>query len=316
MKRALALVVGLSACEPLVDVPASFPEMPVPDDNPVTAAKVELGAALFDDPRLSRTEEVSCASCHEQEHAFADPRAVSEGVHGRTGTRNAPALVNLAWNTSFFWDGGAPTLEQQAIGPITNPLEMDMTMEEATTRLAADPEVVAMFRRAFDAPPSPGGITKALATFERTLVSGDSAWDRYEAGDEGALTDAQRRGRELFFGEGGECFHCHTGFDLTNHGFANNGTWTDDPGLARITEDPADEGRFKVPTLRNVAYTAPYMHDGSLATLEDVVAQYARGGAGHPNTDVTIRPLGLTAAEQRDLVAFLEALSDERFVGR
>jgi cytochrome c peroxidase len=270
---------------------------------------------LFSDPRLSRTGEVSCASCHLREHAFADPRPVSVGVDGRTGTRNAPPLFNLAWSTSLFWDGGVPTLEQQAIGPITNPLEMDMTLTEVTTRLAEDADVAAAFHRAFGTGPTPEGVTKAIATYERTLVSGDSGWDRYERGEPDALSDEALLGKELFFGERAECFHCHTGFDLTNHGVANNGMNTGDEGRQRITEDPADAGKFKVPSLRNVAVTAPYMHDGSLATLEDVVAHYVAGGQGHPNTDVTIHPLDLDTEEQRAIVSFLQALTDEAFVG-
>ena len=310
-----ALFAGCGTDE-LVSVPKSFPPMPVPKDNALTRERVDLGKRLFFDQQLSRTREVACASCHLQEHAFADPKRVSEGVEGRTGTRNAPPLFNLAWNKSFFWDGGAPTLEHQVLGPILNPLEMDMTMQEVVDRVAQDPSYVRQFRAAYDQTPGAEGVTHAIASFMRTMVSGDSQYDRFKAGDRKALSDAEQRGMNLFFSERAECVHCHVGFNLTNNGFHNNGTRPDDPdqGRARITESDADVGKFKVPSLRNVAVTAPYMHDGSMATLEDVVEHYSRGGEGHPNTDPTIHALDLSAQEKADLVAFLRSLTDEAFL--
>lgn len=314
---ASTLAILLFACNPdVVQVPETFPPMPVPEDNALTPERIALGKRLFFDPGLSRTGEIACASCHLQEHAFADPRPVSLGVEGRLGTRNAPPLFNLAWNTSFFWDGNAPTLEHQAIGPIVNPLEMDMKMADVIAHVSADPKYARQFQDAYAAPPTPEGVTKSIASFMRSLVSGDSRYDRFKAGDEGALTAAERRGEAIFFSERGECFHCHVGFNLTNNGFHNNGTRPDDPDLGRelITERPSDRGKFKVPSLRNVAVTAPYMHDGSLPTLVAVVDHYAQGGQGHPNTDPTMHPLDLTAQEKADLVAFLEALTDTAFL--
>ena len=314
LRASLAAAAVLSACAPLVPTPANFPPEPVPADNTITRARLELGKKLFYDTRLSRTGEVSCASCHRQENAFADPRPASIGVHGRMGKRNAPALVNLAWNTSFFWDGGVKTLEQQAIGPITNPLEMDMTMGEVVQRVSADPEYVRLFRKAYGSEPRPELVTKGIATFMRSLISGTSRYDRYLKGDKNALTASEQRGAAIALGERGDCFHCHVGFNLTNNTFANNGLVSADPGREDVTEKADDAGKFKVPTLRNVALTAPYMHDGSLKTLRDVVDFYSRGGQGHPNTDPTIRPLNLTEREKQDLIAFLGSLTDERFV--
>ncbi|HXQ77442.1 MAG TPA: cytochrome c peroxidase [Gemmatimonadaceae bacterium] len=308
----LALI--LSACAPLVAVPPRFPPAPAPADNAITSARLEFGKKLFYDKRLSRTGEVSCASCHQQELAFADPRPVSIGVHGRTGTRNAPPLINLAWNTSFFWDGGVKTLEQQAVGPITNPLEMDMTMGEVVQRVSADPEYVRLSRAAYGSELRPEVVTKGIASFLRSLVSGKSRFDRYLEGDAAALTASEKRGADIALGERGDCFHCHVGFNLTNNAFANNGLVSADTGRTRITEKTEDEGKFKVPTLRNVALTAPYMHDGSLATLRDVIDFYSRGGQGHPNTDPIIRPLNLSGQEKEDLLAFLGSLTDEGFV--
>ena len=310
----VAMALALSACAPLAAAPKHFPPEPVPADNAITRSRLELGKKLFYDARLSRTGEVSCASCHKQENAFADPRPVSAGVHGRLGKRNAPALVNLAWNTSFFWDGGVKTLEQQAIGPITNPLEMDMTMAEVVQRVSADPEYVRLARSAYGSEPRPEVVTKAIATFMRSMISGTSRYDRYLAGDASALSASEKRGAAIALGERGDCFHCHVGFNLTNNTFANNGLVSGDAGRKEITGKDDDDGKFKVPTLRNVALTAPYMHDGSLATLRDVVDFYSRGGQGHPNTDPTIRPLNLSEQEKEDLIAFLGSLTDEGFV--
>lgn len=301
---------------PLVPLPSGFPRLPVPANNQLTAERITLGKKLFFDKRLSSTSQVACASCHLQEHAFADPLKVSAGVHGRMGTRNAPMLANMAYNTSFFWDGGVPTLEQQVIAPIINPLEMDMKMEDVAKRLQEDPGYVELFRKAYDMEPAPEGITKAIASFMRTLISGNSRYDKYQRGDKSAMNESEKRGMELFQGERAECFHCHVGFNFTNNNIQNNGMYLDGPDMGRylVTENPIDIGLFKVPSLRNVEVTAPYMHDGSLATLEDVVEHYVSGGKGHPNTDPLIRPFDLTPQEKADLVAFMKALTDEEFL--
>lgn len=300
---------------PVVSIPAGFPDLPVPPGNELTADRVALGKKLFYDKQLSRSGTVACGSCHLQEQAFCDPRRVSVGIDDLTGTRNAPALINLAYNKSFFWDGGVPTLEQQALVPILNPIEMNMTMGEVVTRLAADPEYVALFQRAYDTVPSTESVAKAIASFVRTLVSGNSRYDRVRRG-ELAFTDAESRGMTIFFGERGECTHCHVGFNFTDNSFRNNGLYKDyeDKGRYKVTEKDADVGKFKVPTLRNIALTAPYMHDGSLKTLEEVVEHYSSGGKGGPTADPVIVPLNLTDQEKGDLVAFLKTLTDSEFV--
>jgi cytochrome c peroxidase len=306
----------------LIDVaaPAGFPAGPVtetaPADNELTEERAQLGKRLFFDVRLSRTGEVSCSSCHQQQHAFADPNAVSQGVAGRVGTRNAPALTNSAWGVSFFWDGRSPTLEDQAGRPIEDPSEMDASLPDIVEELRQDAEYSASFLAAYGSEPSELSLRQALASFVRTLVSANSAYDRFLRGDEQALGAAEQRGKALFFGERGECFHCHSPGMLTNEGFFNNGTFEEggDIGREAITERLGDRGKFKVPGLRNVAVTAPYMHDGSLATLEDVLEHYAAGGRGHPSTDPQIKPLQLSKSEKRDLLAFLEALTDEAFL--
>lgn len=305
-----------ASTKPAIVVPSGFPPFVTPEDNEPTAARIALGRSLFYEERLSRTKDVSCATCHLQQHAFADPERFSRGVGGRVGARNAPALVNAAWATSFFWHGGAPSLELQAVEPIKNPLEMDMTLGEVAKRLEQDAAMLAAFERAYAARPNESTITRALASFVRSLVSADSAYDRFLAGDESALSKRARRGEALFNGERGECFHCHSGYNLTTNAFKNNGTSSDDldAGRREVTLRESDFGKFKVPTLRNVAVSAPYMHDGSLATLAEVIDAYAAGGRGHPNTDPTILPLELSETDKADLLAFLESLTDEAFL--
>jgi cytochrome c peroxidase len=307
----------------LVALPSDFPPLPQPADNPLTVAKVRLGQRLFFDPILSRTNEIACASCHLQAHGFADRVAVSRGVDGRTGMRNAPGLANLAYATSLFWDGGVDSLERQAIAPIKDMNEMDQPLDTAVAKVAADPSYRADFAAAFADEPAPTaiGLTRALASYVRTLVSGDSRWDRHRRGDATALSASEQRGRALFFGEKAECFHCHDGLFLTNNRFANNGSYRPggDVGRQRVTLRAVDLGRFRVPSLRNVAVTAPYMHDGSLATLQDVVDHYARGGRGHgaeadAAIDPVLRPLALDDGDKADLIAFLTALTDEAFL--
>ncbi|HEX6766089.1 MAG TPA: cytochrome c peroxidase, partial [Polyangiaceae bacterium] len=270
------------ATDPLVvgSAPAGFPSGPLaetgPADNVLTEERAVLGRRLFFERRLSRTGEIACASCHDQAHGFSDPRTVSVGVEGRMGLRNAPALSNLAWGESFFWDGRAQSLEMQAGMPIQDMLEMDLALDEAVQRIGAEADYIEEFRSAYDAEPSEETLRKALASFVRTLVSGNSAYDRRLAGDSSALEPAALRGEALFTGKAG-CFHCHPPGALTNEGFFNNGTFVEggDIGRQKLTGRTSDLGKFKVPGLRNVAETAPFMHNGSLATLEDVVRHYS-----------------------------------------
>ena len=306
---------------PLVvgQAPVGFPSGPIsgtgPKDNALTEDRAQLGKRLFFDKRLSRTGDIACASCHDQAHAFADPRPVSAGVDGRSGTRNAPTLVNLAWASTFFWDGRAKTLEEQARQPIENPLEMDLPLAEAVARVAADPLYDQAFQVAYSTGPTEDTVPKALASFIRTLVSGGSPYDRSLAGDGSALDPPAQRGEQLFFGKAA-CFHCHPPGALTNDGFFDDGSYVDggDVGRQAVTGRTGDIGKFKTPGLRNVAQSAPYMHDGSLATLKDVIEQYNRGGRGDPNTDPLIEPLSLSDDDKQDLLAFLQALTDDPFL--
>ena len=281
--------------------------MPVPEDNPITLEKIELGRRLFNDRRLSRDNTVACSSCHDPDHAFATAAPIASGVFGRRGRRNAPALVNRGWGRAFSWDGRSATLEEQVLKPIEEPNEMDLSIDDAAQRVGL----------------SPDGISRALATYIRSLMSGNAPYDRYVNGDRNALSVEARAGLQIFRGKG-NCTACHVGPNFSDEKFHDTGiAWSPDAqspvtsgsfldeGRAAITGQPADLGAFKTPTLREAARTAPYMHDGSLASLEVVVDYYDRGGNRHALLDPELRPLGLSELEKSALVAFLHALSGD-----
>jgi cytochrome c peroxidase len=314
LTAALAFAMTLAA-EPRTPPLGLDAYMPVPESNPLTVEKVVLGRRLFFDPILSRDRTLSCATCHDPKLGFTDDKPVAVGVGGQKGTRRSPRLINRGYGKSFFWDGRAASLEEQVIQPIQNPIEMVMTLDEVMARLKAGPAYQAAFQEAFGRGPSVEGLQHALASYVRTIVSGNSPYDRFVAGESGALNPAQRRGLEVFRGKG-NCAVCHLGPNLTDEEFHNTGVgWKDgrseDPGRAKISGDPADTGAFKTPTLREIASTGPYMHDGSLATLADVVEFYDKGGERNPRLSVEMQRLDLTAAEKADLIEFLKSLSGE-----
>lgn len=301
----------LPADPDLARIPAGFTALPpAPADNPLTPAKVRLGRRLFFDPVLSGDRTVACATCHDPAHGFAGTAAVAVGVGGRTGGRNAPTLLNVGYNAAFFWDGRAASLEDQALRPIADPREMASSPEDAVGRLKADPIYVAEFRETFGGEVTADNLGRALASFERTLLAGDSPVDRFRSGEVTALSTDARQGLWLFESRGG-CWRCHSGRNFTDDKFHNTGVgWgAGDFGRFAVSRRDADRGGFKTPTLRNVARTAPYMHDGSLATLEEVVRYYGRGGNPNPHLDPDLKPLDLSDADHRCLVAFLEALT-------
>lgn len=291
--------------------------MPVPTDNFLTNDRVALGKQLFYDPILSRDSSIACASCHLQARGFADATPFSTGIDGRQGFRNAPTLSNLAWHPYFFYDGGVPTLELQVFAPIEAHFEMDELLQNVLDRLARHPQYPALFRRAYGREPDPFALTRALAAFERTLVTGASAWDRYTyAGDATAIDAAVLRGWALFNSDSLHCASCHSGFDFTDYRFQNIGlpVTTADSGRMRITLAEADRGKYKTPSLRNIALSAPYMHDGSMATLDEVIAHFASGGMHYPNQSPLVQGFTISETEKADLIAFLEALTDLEFV--
>jgi cytochrome c peroxidase len=295
---------------PGIPLPAGVPlglrtSAPVPADNALTPEKVAVGRLLFFDPILSLDRTVSCSSCHQPTHGFGDTTSVSMGIEGRLGTRNSPTLLNRVFGQRFFWNGRAATLEEAVLMPVQDTMEMSLTLPEMVKRVSADRRYSTLLASAF-----PGAaitdttIARAIASYVRTLWTGDSPYDRSQAGDSTALGAPARRGQALFFGRA-DCSNCHRGSNFTDEQFHALGV------------SPSQPGAFKTPTLRNVALTGPYMHDGSLRTLEQVVEFYDRGGndpaaaqgQGRGRGGRRIRPLGLTSDERADLVAFLRALT-------
>lgn len=292
-----------------------------PEALRATSEEVALGKQLFFDPRLSANQSLSCATCHDPALGFADGRPLARGFNGKPLRRHTPHLFNMINRRAFFWDGRAETLEAQALGPITNPDEMNMPLEALSRRLSAIPGYTSAFSRTYPGEGISGEtIARAIAAFERTLVANDSAYDRYQRGDRMALSDAGLRGLQLFNGKA-LCSRCHTGPDFTDDKFHNTGVPGDDPGRAAIdrtgefvtTPYPffQTQKAFKTPGLRNVALTAPYMHNGSEATLDDVVRFYNQGGK-EPDSyglSLNVRALNLSDADIADLVEFLKSLT-------
>lgn len=295
--------------------PLGLPPVPWPAGNPYSAARVELGLNLFFDSRLSSNGKVSCATCHPPEHAFAGGDPPPRGVTGRPLRRRAPTLINRAYGKSQFVDGRAATLEAQIIGPIAAPDEMGTSPQAAARAIASIAGYTPLFKQAFgDGNVTYDRVTQAIASFERTILSGNSPYDRYVHGDKRALSPAAKRGLDIFE-RSGECAECHSGFNFTDEKFASLGIGPDeqppDPGREGITHKPGDEGKFKVPTLREVAHTAPYMHDGRFRTLDDVLEFYRKGGRPSRYLDSRIAPFFLDAPAKADLTEFLKSLSGE-----
>jgi cytochrome c peroxidase len=312
--------------------------VPVPPSNPLSAAKVALGGKLFIDSRLSGDGSLSCESCHLPDHGYATQQALGPAYPSQYERRNSPALVNVAYNQPLIWDGRAPDLDKQALGPVTNILHMNNNVDLLVEQLKADGDYPEAFRKAYgDAGIDARRIADAIASFERTLVFDDSPLDRYMDGDTAALDAAQQHGLTLFLGKA-KCIQCHHGPNLTDNQFHNLGVpdqaivdnpkilaairfdakrmglpdWaqlTRDPGRELVSKDAADRGKFRTMGLRNIDYSPPYMHNGALASLADVVAFYDRGGGDDPQKSPLLKPLGLNDAERHDLVAFLRALT-------
>ena len=307
-----------------IPAPLGLPPVPYPADNPPTAETVALGRRLYYDTALSADNTVSCSTCHNPATGFADPKPVSEGVQKRTGTRNSPTVLNSAYYTTEFWDGRAASLEEQAAGPMHNPVEMAHSLRGVEKKLSANPAYVAEFHNAF----GPGPITiqrvvNAIAAFERTVLSGNSPFDRwYYAHDEKAVSDDVKRGFQLFKDpKKGNCESCHTVNEhyalFTDNKFHNIGIGATeekvaDAGRFVVTSNPSDTAAFKTPTLRNITQTAPYFHDGSRRTLKEVMDFYIGGGNSNPHLDKEVHSLAfLTAQERADLLAFMESLTGE-----
>lgn len=290
--------------------------MVIPKDNPLTKEKVELGKLLFFDKRLSKNNTIACGSCHLPSLAFTDGQPVSTGIHRLQGGRSAPASINRLFSTAQFWDGRAATLEEQSTGPFVSPVEHGFANhDELVAKLKTIEGYQPLFQQVFQGAITKERVGQAIASFQRTILSGNSPYDRFDRGrEEKAISPAAQRGLKLFRGKS-LCFICHSGFNFTDERFHNLGIdWdTDHIDLGRftVTKNPEDIGAFKTPTLREIPRTAPYMHDGRFATLRQVVDFYNGGGIKNPHKDKTIVPLDLTDQEKEDLVEFLQSLSGE-----
>lgn len=293
-------------------VPLGLPPVPVPEDNPQTPEKIALGKMLYFDTRLSKDGTISCATCHDPEIAWTEHRATSKGIGGQIGEDNSPTVINAAYAKEQFWDGRAESLEEQALGPIENPIEMGHDLDVLVKELAEIPDYKEGFQKVFGTGVTKDGIAKAIASFERTVLSGNSPYDRFKAGDKDALTESPKRGMELFENLG--CSTCHAPPLFSNYGYYNTGVGMPDEGRKAVTGRDCDLGKFRVPALREVANTGPYFHDGSVAALEEAVALMAGGGKDNASLSAVLKALGdekVSEQDRKNLVEFLKALSGE-----
>jgi cytochrome c peroxidase len=287
----------------------------IPDDNPLTLEKIKLGRKLFFDERLSIDGTLSCASCHNPLLGFADGRSVAVGIEGLEGTRSTPSIINRLFSETQFWDGRANSLEEQILGPIQNPIEMNNTLENVVNTLNNDEAVKKEFQKVFGTDVTVASLQKAIASFERILLSGESPFDKYIAGDKNAVSESARKGLVLFKSQKTNCIACHKGPNFTDELFHNSGVGMDleKPDLGRFieTKNDTDRGKFKTPTLRDIARTSPYMHNGTLRSLREVIDFYDKGGIVNDNLSIHIKPLNLTEEEKGNLIDFLRSLTGE-----
>jgi cytochrome c peroxidase len=298
-------------------VPIGLERLKVPANNKLTAAKIELGKQLFFEKRLSSDNTVSCATCHDPEKGWSNNAAFATGVRGQVGGRSAPTIINAAYHPLQFWDGRAVGLEGQALGPIANPIEMNLSIADAIARLSEIPGYRKQFKRVFGTKVTAEAMAQAIASFERTVVSGDAPFDRFKAGDKNALNASAQRGMDLFFNKA-KCSACHKGGSFSDFAFHNLGVGINNPnpdlGRFAVTKQEGDRGSFKTPTLREIHRTAPYMHDGSQKTLKEVVEFYNKGGIKNPQLDEEMKPLKLSPDEVNDIVNFMvEGLASEHY---
>ena len=297
-------------------IPKGFPQPYIPEDNQLTQSRVDLGKKLFFDTVLSRDSTVSCASCHIPKFAFTDRRTKGVGIRGQEVSRNTPTLTNVAYQDKFLLDGLNPSLEAQVNIPIHEKNEFDFNIILVAERMKKNQDYVALSMEAYGSEPTPRVITNAIAAYERTLISGNSPYDEFHfQGDSTALNETQKRGKNLFFNTL-YCSECHGGFNFTNGELTNNGMYDHypDSGRMRLFGMEKDRAIFKVPTLRNIAVTFPYMHDGSMSSLEEVIEHYSTGGKNHQNKSALIQPFVLTNDEKQDLISFLHSLTDSSFL--
>lgn len=297
-------------------IPEGFPEPVMPEGNELTTSRVMLGKKLFFDPIVSKDSSVSCASCHLPELAFADTNRFSFGVENRLGKRNSPSILNIVYHKGFMRDGGMTSLEMQVLAPVQEHVEMDNNVLIIVEKMKNNLEYVNLSKRAYNREPDPYVFTHAISAYERTLIKADSKYDKYYKGNKDALSKSEKRGLALFKSKRTNCSECHSGILFSDFSIKNNGLYElnyADSGRMRVSLNEADRDLFKVPSLRNVAITQPYMHDGSLATLEAVIEHYNKGGEKHKQKSDLIKPLSLSIREKEDLVNFLKSLTDNEY---
>ena len=305
-----------------ITTPFGFPDMIIPFDNQLSVEGVELGRKLFNDPILSANNTLACSGCHIKNNSFSQNESFSIGIDGIKGFRNASALINLGWNTSFNWDGSINTLEEQAFEPVTNPIEMHSKWVDVENKLNNDSMYSILFKNAFGIDYIDSNhVVKAISQFERTLISVNSKYDKWIK-QELQLNTSELNGFSIFNSEKGDCFHCHGTEMFMDNSFHNNGLDSEnnftDFGLENITGNQSDRAKFKTPTLRNIEYSSPYMHDGRFNTLEEVVEHYNSGGNYSSTVDPLMKKIGvglqLTNTEKQDLINFLKSLTDDDFI--
>lgn len=298
-------------------LPSGFPTLPIPPDNPIQSNAITLGRALFYDASLSKDGMVSCASCHKQEFAFSDAgKSVSRGVAGELGMRNSPAIINAAYQHSYFFDGRVSKLEDQILAALISPNELYSSHEIVLKAISSNPRYMSLLNKIYaDDSITIERVVKAIATFTRTILTGNSHYDKFIQG-KAQFNEQQKEGMKLFFGEKAGCAQCHSGFNFTDYSFASTGLYTHyyDKGRYYTTKSEHDIGIFKTPSLRNIAVTYPYMHDGAIASLMEVLEHYNKGGKDFVNKDKRIKPLNLTQAELQALEAFLKTLTDSSLI--
>jgi len=317
---AILLLIGILSFNKdlILQIPQGFPSPHIPKDNQLTESRIALGKKLFFDKTMSRDSSLSCATCHIPEFAFTDRLPKSIGIRNQKVSRNAPTLTNVAYLDKFLLDGVNPSLETQVMVPIHETNEFDFHVILIAERMKQNPNYVRLCNEAYDSEPNPYAITHAIACFERTLISGNSKYDQFFfQGDSNALSSSQKRGMDLYYNDL-YCSNCHGGFNFTNQSLTNNGLYLNypDSGRMRLTNSEKDRAVFKVPTLRNIALTYPYMHDGSILNLEKVIEHYMSGGKAHANKDSIITPFELNQKEKQDLLAFLRSLTDSTFINQ
>ena len=302
--------------ESYLTIPKGFPTPLIPDDNTLSEDRIKLGKKLFFDKILSRDSSISCASCHQPKYAFSDGLITPKGIKERDVLRNTPTLTNIGYNESFLRDGVNPSLEAQVLVPIHEKNEFDFPILLVVERLKKRSDYNDLFQKAYNSIPTPNFVTKAIACYERTLISGNSRFDQYYyQNSTSSLSKSELRGMDLFFNKL-NCIQCHSGFNFSNGEVVNNGLYEEykDIGKMRVSLSEKDNGCFKVPTLRNIAITGPYMHDGSINTLEEVIDHYSKGGNANKNRHEFIKPFDITEREKNDLVSFLKSLTDSSFI--